>query len=72
MKYQLEIPNMSCNHCVMKIKKIFEKYSVEVTDVNLSDKFIIIEDKSELKEIDKIKEDLADLDYFVENIRKIE
>jgi hypothetical protein len=56
----------------MKIKKIFEKYSVEVTDVNLSNKFIIIEDKSELKEIDKIKEDLADLDYFVENIRKIE
>lgn len=71
MKYEIKIPDMSCNHCVMKITNILKSFNINVLEVSLEKKVLII-DKDIKDYDDKIKNELSDLGYEIEYSKKID
>lgn len=54
MKYTFNVPDMSCNHCKMRIeKKMNESGRVKDLDINLETKIVTLE--SDLPEGDIVK-----------------
>ncbi|KEH97368.1 heavy metal transport/detoxification protein [Clostridium botulinum C/D str. BKT12695] len=67
MKRKLNIEGMSCNHCVMHVKNaLMEIEGVKTVDVNLEDKFAIVE--GENLDDSKMKAEVEDWGYNVTSI----
>ncbi|EDS77338.1 heavy-metal-associated domain-containing protein [Clostridium massiliodielmoense] len=67
MKRKLNIEGMSCNHCVMHVKNaLMEIEGVKTVDVNLEDKFAVVE--GENLDDSKMKAEVEDWGYNVTSI----
>lgn len=53
--YLLKIPNISCNHCVMRIKKALEEIGEKEFEISL----------------ENVKEKLSEIDYHAKEVKKI-
>lgn len=62
MKYLLYIPDISCNHCKMRISKKLEEIGVSVYQVDVERKTVLIE----TDQLQKIMDELSKIDYPVE------
>lgn len=71
MKYEVKIPDMSCNHCVMKITNILKSYDINVLEVSLEKKILIL-DRDVEDFNDQLKNELSDLGYEIEYSKKID
>ena len=59
MNYVLSVPNMSCNHCVMRIMKALKKIGLEDFKVKLEDKKVYLT----TGDIQKVLKELEKIDY---------
>ncbi|MCD6546465.1 MAG: heavy-metal-associated domain-containing protein [Thermotogae bacterium] len=59
MNYVLSVPNMSCNHCVMRIMKALKKIGLEDFKVKLEDKKVYLT----TDDIQKVLKELEKIDY---------
>ncbi len=54
MKHQFKVPEMSCNHCKMRIEKVMnESGKVTNLDINLQSKIVIMD--SDLPDAELVK-----------------
>ncbi|AEH51944.1 heavy-metal-associated domain-containing protein [Pseudothermotoga thermarum] len=61
MEYVLFVPDMSCNHCKMRISKLLEKEGVKDYEIDLTSKTVTLK----ADDINKICEELAKIGYPV-------
>ena len=67
----IAINGMSCNGCVNKIKNNFEDFDgVESIDISLDDKMAVIVLDDAISNM-KIRNDIIDLGFEVESIKKV-
>ncbi|MBT1247692.1 MULTISPECIES: heavy-metal-associated domain-containing protein [unclassified Thermosipho (in: thermotogales)] len=66
-KYILNVPNMSCEHCVMRISKALEEISEENFKINLEEKIVEIETNN----LEKVKEKLSEIDYPISEVKEL-
>ncbi len=67
MKYELYVPNISCNHCKMRITKALQEIGLSDFEISVEDKRIVLE----AVDIKPILEKLEEIDYPVESYREI-
>ncbi|PLV59061.1 heavy-metal-associated domain-containing protein [Thermotoga sp. KOL6] len=63
MRYVLSVPDISCNHCKMRISKALEEIGVDDYEVNVEEKKVIVE----TNDLDKVLRKLEEIDYPVES-----
>ncbi|MCX7654436.1 MAG: heavy-metal-associated domain-containing protein [Fervidobacterium sp.] len=61
-KYLLKVPDISCNHCKMRISKALEEIGEKNFEIRVSEKEVIIETNN----IEKVVKKLEEIDYPVE------
>ncbi|MEN3043520.1 MAG: heavy-metal-associated domain-containing protein [Fervidobacterium sp.] len=61
-RYLLKVPDISCNHCKMRISKALEEIGEKNFEIRVSEKEVIIETNN----IEKVVEKLEEIDYPVE------
>lgn len=61
-KYLLKVPDISCNHCKMRILKALEEIGEKNFEIRVSEKEVIIETNN----IEKVVKKLEEIDYPVE------
>jgi len=66
-KYVLKVPDMSCNHCVMRIRNALEELGEKDFEINLDEKSVVISTEN----LEVVKEKLSDIDYPVTEVKKI-
>lgn len=59
MKYVLNVPDMSCNHCVMRITKALEELGVKDFEVKLENKKVYLS----TDELDRVLGKLEEIGY---------
>lgn len=65
--YLLKIPNISCQHCVMKIKKALEEIGEKDFEISLEEKIV----KISTKNLEGVKEKLSEIDYPISEAKKL-
>jgi len=65
--YLLKIPNISYQHCVMRIKKTLEKIGEKDFEISLEEKIVKISTKS----LEGVKEKLSEIDHPVSEAKKL-
>jgi len=65
--YLLKIPNISYQHCVMRIKKTLEEIGEKDFEISLEEKIVKISTKS----LEGVKEKLSEIDYPVSEAKKL-
>lgn len=68
MKYLLYIPEISCNHCKMRISKKLEELGVNSYQVNVETKTVFVE----TDQVQKVADELSKIDYPVERYEIVE
>ena len=66
-KYILKVPDMSCNHCVMRIKNALEELEENNFEIKLEDKIVIIETEN----LEQVKSKLSEIDYPVSEVNSL-
>lgn len=66
-KFLLKIPNISCKHCVMRIKNALEELGEKDFEINLEEKTV----KISTKNLEGIKEKLSEIDYPVTEVKNL-
>ncbi|MDK2885952.1 MAG: copper chaperone [Thermosipho sp. (in: thermotogales)] len=66
-KYVLKVPDMSCNHCVMRIRNALEELGEKDFEINLDEKSVVISTEN----LEVVKEKLSDIDYPVTEVKEI-
>uniref|UniRef100_A0A7C5Y8V1 Copper chaperone n=1 Tax=Fervidobacterium nodosum TaxID=2424 RepID=A0A7C5Y8V1_9BACT len=61
-KYLLKVPDISCNHCKMRISKALEEIGEKNFEVKVQEKEVIIETEN----IENVIKKLEEIDYPVE------
>lgn len=61
-KYLLKVPDISCNHCKMRISKALEEIGEKKFEVKVQEKEVIIETEN----IENVIKKLEEIDYPVE------
>lgn len=67
MKYSLYVPDISCNHCKMRISKKLEEIGVKSYQVDVVSKTVMLE----TNEIEKIMQELSKIGYAVEHVEEL-
>ena len=67
MRYVLSVPNISCNHCKMRISKALEELGIESYEVKVEEKKVIVETEN----LERILKKLEEIDYPVEKYEKL-
>ncbi|WP_448375449.1 heavy-metal-associated domain-containing protein [Fervidobacterium sp.] len=62
-QYLLKVPDISCNHCKMRISKALEEIGEKDFEVRVAQKEIVIE----TNDIEKVVKKLEEIDYPVES-----
>ncbi|KUK22536.1 MAG: heavy-metal-associated domain-containing protein [Synergistetes bacterium] len=62
MKYVLKVPNISCNHCKMRISKALDEIGVRNYSVSVENKKVELE----TDDIEKVLRKLEEIDYPAE------
>ncbi|MCD6105108.1 MAG: heavy-metal-associated domain-containing protein [Thermosipho sp. (in: Bacteria)] len=65
--YLLKIPNISYQHCVMRIKKALEEIGEKDFEISLEEKIVKISTKS----LEGVKEKLSEIDYPISEAKKL-
>ena len=65
--YLLKIPNISCNHCVMRIKKALKEIGEKEFEISLEEKTL----KITTSNLENVKEKLSEIDYHAKEVKKI-
>ncbi|MBO8160702.1 MAG: heavy-metal-associated domain-containing protein [Thermosipho sp. (in: Bacteria)] len=66
-KFILHVPDMSCKHCVMRIKNALEETGEKNFEIKLDEKIIIIETNN----LETVKSKLSEIDYPVKEAKSI-
>jgi copper chaperone CopZ len=66
-KFLLKIPNISCKHCVMRIKNALEELGEKDFEISLEEKTVEISTKN----LEGIKEKLLEIDYPVAEVKNL-
>ncbi|ABS61193.1 MULTISPECIES: heavy-metal-associated domain-containing protein [Fervidobacterium] len=61
-RYLLKVPDISCNHCKMRIQKALEEIGEKDFEVKVAEKEVIIDTEN----IEKVVKKLEEIDYPVE------
>jgi len=56
MNYVLSVPDMSCNHCVMRISKALEELGIKDFNVKLDEKKVYLSTDNIQKVLKKLEE----------------
>jgi len=67
VKYLLKIPDISCNHCKMRISRRLEELGVKNYEIDLSKKSVLLE----AKDVQKVIDELAKIDYPVKEFHEL-
>ncbi|WP_041083607.1 heavy-metal-associated domain-containing protein [Thermotoga profunda] len=67
MRYLLHVPDISCNHCKMRISKRLEEIGVKDYQIDVVNKTVVVGTEN----IEKIIDELAKIDYPVERYEKL-
>ncbi|MEJ5229732.1 MAG: heavy-metal-associated domain-containing protein [Pseudothermotoga sp.] len=67
MRYLLNVPDISCNHCKMRISRKLEELGVKSYEIDVSKKTISLETEN----IQKVIDELAKIDYPVKEFHRI-
>jgi len=62
-QYLLKVPDISCNHCKMRISKAFEEIGETNFEIRVAQKEIVIETDN----IERVVQKLEEIDYPVES-----
>lgn len=62
-RYLLKVPDISCNHCKMRISKALEEIGEKDFEVRVAQKEVIIDTDN----IEKVVQKLEEIDYPVES-----
>ncbi len=68
MKYLLYIPDISCNHCKMRISKKLEELGVNSYQISVETKTVFVE----TDQVQKVAHELSKIDYPVERYEIVE
>ncbi len=63
MKAELKVEGMTCNHCVMAVKKEITKLPVQNLDVKIGE--VSVEFDETLVTLDEIKNSITEAGYYV-------
>jgi copper chaperone CopZ len=63
MKYVLNVPDISCNHCKMRISKALDELGIKDYEVSVEEKKVIVE----TEDLDSVLKKLEEIDYPVES-----
>ncbi|HCZ06402.1 MAG: copper chaperone [Thermotogota bacterium] len=66
-EYVLSVPDMSCNHCKMRISNALKELGVEDFSVDLDSKTVRVK----TEDLEKIKAKLAEIDYPVAEVKEV-
>ncbi|MFN3691747.1 MAG: heavy-metal-associated domain-containing protein [Fervidobacterium sp.] len=66
-KYVLIVPDISCNHCKMRISKVLTEIGEEKFEIDVAQKTVTIETEN----IELVSSKLAEIEYPVSEIREI-
>lgn len=66
-EYVLSVPDMSCNHCKMRISNALKELGVEDFSVDLDSKTVRVK----TEDLEKIKTKLAEIDYPVAKVEEV-
>lgn len=68
MKYELYVPNISCNHCKMRITKALQELGLQNFEISVEDKRMVLE----VEDIKPVLNKLEEIDYPAHSYRVIE
>jgi copper chaperone CopZ len=63
MRYVLNVPDISCNHCKMRISKALDELGIKDYEVSVEEKKVIVE----TEDLDSVLKKLEEIDYPVES-----
>ncbi|ACM22524.1 MULTISPECIES: heavy-metal-associated domain-containing protein [Thermotoga] len=66
MKYVLNVPDISCNHCKMRISKALDELGIKDYEVSVEEKKVIVE----TEDLDSVLKKLEEIDYPVESYQE--
>ncbi len=66
MRYLLNVPDISCNHCKMRISEKLQQIGLKEYEIDLSKKTVVVE----TEDIQKVIDELAKIGYPVERFEK--
>ncbi len=66
-EYLLTVPDMSCNHCKMRISNALKELGIEEFSVDLNSKTVRVK----TAELEKVKAKLSDIDYPVAEVKEL-
>lgn len=67
MRYVLNVPDISCNHCKMRISKALEELGVKNYEVSVEEKKVVVETEN----LESVLKKLEEIDYPVENYQEV-
>lgn len=67
MKFELNVPAISCGHCKMRISKALEELSVKNYQIDIAQKKVVLETET----IEPVLKKLQQIGYPVENYRQV-
>ena len=67
MRYVLNVPDISCNHCKMRISRALDELGIKNYEVSVEEKKVIIE----TEDLDSVLKKLEKIDYPVESYQEV-
>ena len=67
MRYVLSVPDISCNHCKMRISKALEELGIKNYEVSVEEKKVIVE----TEDLESVLKKLEEIDYPVESYEEL-
>ncbi|MGJ8455100.1 heavy-metal-associated domain-containing protein [Pseudothermotoga sp. U03pept] len=67
MRYLLQVPDISCNHCKMRISRKLEEMGIKNYEIDLSKKTVLLE----TEDVQKVIDELAKIDYPVKEFHEV-
>ena len=67
MRYVLNVLDISCNHCKMRISRALDELGIKNYEVSVEEKKVIIE----TEDLDSVLKKLEKIDYPVESYQEV-
>ncbi|MCD6552050.1 heavy-metal-associated domain-containing protein [Thermotoga sp.] len=67
MRYILNVPDISCNHCKMRISRALDELGIKNYEVSVEEKKVIVE----TEDLNSVLKKLEEIDYPVESYQEV-